>query len=213
VTRSAYVNLVVPDFSLKAGPTALGTTPGGSAVSTITIGSLYGFSGDVSLSLSGLNAAQGSWTFTPPLVAGGAGTSRLQIATAGALAPGTYPMTVTATGGGISHTVALKLTVSPPPDFSLAVSPASTAVTAGLSGTYQVTVGSIGGFRSAVSLSAAGLPAGATATFSPGAPTAPATSTLTVRTLGTTPRGTFALRIAGRSGALAHEVTAGLTVR
>jgi hypothetical protein len=41
---------------------------------------------------------------------------------------------------------------------------------------------------------------------------APGSSTLLVRTISTTTRGTFTLRVSGSSGSLAHQVTVTLTV-
>src|SRR5438045_867687 len=53
------------------------------------------------------------------------------------------------------------------PAFSLSASPASLSVTQGSSGSTTVSTSISGGFNSAVSLSASGLPAGVTASFSP----------------------------------------------
>jgi sugar lactone lactonase YvrE len=55
----------------------------------------------------------------------------------------------------------------PPPDFSIAASPASQTIPFGGLANYTVTVKSIGGFGNNVSLSVTGLPSGATGTFTP----------------------------------------------
>ncbi len=94
-------------------------------------------------------------------------------------------------------------------DFSLSMSPSS--VTVGLFGTtanYTVNVTRTGGFTGAVTLSVAGLPSGATATFTPN-PATGASSALKV-TVKITPRGTFPLTITGVSGALTHTASATL---
>jgi hypothetical protein len=96
------------------------------------------------------------------------------------------------------------------PDFSVGVSPASRAVTPGASTTYAVTIGSTGGFSGSVTLSASGLPAGATGTFTPNPVTG--ASTLSVTTSGTTPLGTYPLVITGTNGSLAHSATVALLV-
>ena len=70
-----------------------------------------------------------------------------------------------------------------------------------------------GGFASPVALSVAGLPAGATATFSKKSVTPPGSSVLTIRTSRSTTRGTFTLRITGKSGTLTHQVNATLVVK
>ncbi|HEY2459680.1 MAG TPA: Ig-like domain repeat protein [Candidatus Acidoferrum sp.] len=71
-------------------------------------------------------------------------------------------------------------------DFTLAATPANSAVTSGGRTTFVVTSGSIGGFSGPVSLQCQGLPATATCTFSPSQLTlssgANSTSTLTVTT-------------------------------
>jgi hypothetical protein len=86
-----------------------------------------------------------------------------------------------------------------PGNFTLSISPASVTVPLfGTSATYTVTVNRTGGFSSAVTLSVAGLPSGATATFSPN-PVTGSTSTLSVR-VRITPRGTFTLTVIGTGG-------------
>ncbi|MCU1657694.1 MAG: hypothetical protein JWO57_2350 [Pseudonocardiales bacterium] len=96
-------------------------------------------------------------------------------------------------------------------DFSLAVNPSSASVSTGSAATYSVTVSGSNGFKSPVTLSASGLPAGATVAFSPN-PNTTTTSTLTVQTSSSTAPGTYTLTIAGVGGSLSHSITAGLTV-
>jgi len=55
----------------------------------------------------------------------------------------------------------------PPPDFTIAGSPASQTIPSGGLANYTVTVASIGGFGNNVALTVTGLPAGATGTFTP----------------------------------------------
>jgi len=59
-------------------------------------------------------------------------------------------------------------------DFTLGATPPTVEVCAGDNAQYTVTVGSIGGFTSAVTLSASGQPAGATTSFSVNPVTPPA---------------------------------------
>jgi hypothetical protein len=54
-----------------------------------------------------------------------------------------------------------------PADFSLATSPGSLTVTAGMSGTTTISITPQNGFKSAVSFKCSGLPAGASCSFSP----------------------------------------------
>lgn len=97
-------------------------------------------------------------------------------------------------------------------DFALTVSPASRSITAGSATQYSVTVNPSNGFKSPVTLSvSAGLPSGATASFSPN-PDTNTTSTLTVQTSASTPAGSYSLTVTGTNGPLSHVTTAGLTI-
>ena len=100
----------------------------------------------------------------------------------------------------------------PNPDFTIAATPASQAVTAGNLTSYKVAVGAVNGFAGTVTLSTTGLPAGAAASFNPAAITGSGTSTLTVTTIGSTPVGTVTLAFKGVSGALSHSAAATLVV-
>ena len=104
------------------------------------------------------------------------------------------------------------LSASPPaPDFSLSISPASRSVVRGRAAGYTMTVSPHNGFTGSVALTATGLPAGATASFSPNPATT--SSTLTVQTTRSTPIGGYTLTITGTSGSLSHSSTAGLVVK
>ena len=99
------------------------------------------------------------------------------------------------------------------PNFSISATPASQTTTAGASAGYTVSLTSIGGFSSAVSLTIAGLPSAATALFTPQSPAAPGASTLTISTGASTQPGSYTLTITGQSGGLIHTATATLIVQ
>jgi hypothetical protein len=83
------------------------------------------------------------------------------------------------------------------PDFTLAISPSSVTVPrAGGTATYTVTITRSGGFTGPVTLAVAGLPSGATGSFSPN-PATGSTSTLTVTVSRGTARGTFTFTVTG----------------
>jgi subtilisin family serine protease len=214
--HTASVALVIPapsDFTLSATPATASALAGAGVSYTVTVAGQGGFAGDVALSLSGLPSTQGTATFAPATVAGGTGTSQLTVTTAGSLAAGSYPLTITGRSGATTHLATVTLVVSATPGFTLAMSPSSRTVVAGQSTTYQVSVSPIGGFAGTVSLSLSGLPSAAGGSFAPASLAAPGTSTLTVRTLRQTTRGTFTIRVTGRSGTLMRQTTATLTVR
>jgi hypothetical protein len=173
--------------------------------------SLNGFADNVALSLTGLPSTVGTATFSPQVVAG-AGSSQLSVTTLTTAAGGTYPLTITGTGGGTSHTATVTLVVSPR-DFALSVSPSTVTIYRRQSATYTVGVSVIGGSVGNVTLSVAGLPAGTTAVFSPNPVGSPGSSTLTVRTTSRTPRSTYTLTVTGASGSLIHQASATLIIR
>jgi hypothetical protein len=101
---------------------------------------------------------------------------------------------------------------APVADFSVSASPASQSVMAGHTATYSMGVGASFGFSGSVSLSVSGLPSGATASFSPSSVSGSGSSTLTVKTSGSTPPGSATLTIRGTSGSLSHTTTVSLGV-
>ena len=100
---------------------------------------------------------------------------------------------------------------APAPDFSLNASPASQTVTAGGGATYSVSVAPSGGFAGSVALSASGLPAGVTASFSPASATT--SSTMTIATTAAVAAASYTITITGTSGSLTHSTTATLVVQ
>src|SRR5262249_52982489 len=74
-----------------------------------------------------------------------------------------------------------------------------------------ITITRTGGFTGSVGFSAAGLPGGVTASFSP-TPTAGSSTTLTLAASGTATTGAATVTVTGTSGSLSHTTTIGLTV-
>ena len=100
------------------------------------------------------------------------------------------------------------------PDFTVSATPASQTVVQGNGTTYTATIGSLNGFSGAVTLSASGLPAGASAAFSPNPVAGGAgPSTMTVSTQASTPAGTYTVTVTGTSGSLVHNATVTLVVQ
>jgi hypothetical protein len=211
---AAYESVVpTPGFTLSASPTTVTVSPGETALYALGVTPTNGFSGDVGLTLQGLDGANASWTFSPATISGGDGTSQLAITTAASIAAGTYSLSVTAASGTISNSAPVTLVVSPPPDYAISVSPSAQTVKRGRSTTYTVTVASQGGFAGAVSLAVSGLPADTSSTFSfPTVTGGSGTSTLTVATTNRAAFGTFTLTITGTSETISHQATATLTI-
>ena len=100
------------------------------------------------------------------------------------------------------------------PDFALTASPTTVSVAQG--GTKATTVSTTisGGFNSAVSLSASGLPSGVTAAFNPTSIAAPGSgsSTLTFTASSTAAAGTSTITINASGGGISHSTTISLTI-
>src|SRR5262249_11688350 len=111
-----------PDFSLSASPASLTVNRGANGTSTITITRSGGFTDSVALSASGLPSGVTA-SFNPTSTTGGSGVLTLAASSAATL--GMATVTVTGTGGGLTRTTPINLTVNQPatPDFSLSAYP------------------------------------------------------------------------------------------
>lgn len=99
-------------------------------------------------------------------------------------------------------------------DFSIAATPATLSVVQGSSTATTVSTSLTGNFNSNISLTASGLPSGATARFSPSSIAAPGSgsSTLNISIASTTPPGTYSIAITATGGGKSHATGISLTV-
>jgi len=185
-------------------PPVLTTITVSPASASVQTGASFQFSATAFDQFGNLMNPQPTFTWS---VNGGGTINSSGLFTAGAAAGG--PFTVTAVSGGVNGTASVTVT-SPPPDFSLLVSPPSQSVRRGNTATYTVTITPINGFNGPVTLSLTGQPSGSTVTFTPNPATT--TSTLTVRTSRTSAAKAYTLTIKGVNGGLNHTTTASLTV-
>lgn len=214
---SVMLTVNAPDFTIAASalnPAAV--TPGNSVTSTVTVGSIAGFSASVALTCTVAPATANPPTcgysatsVTPP------GSSILTVATTATTSGGNYIITVTGTSGGVAHATSVSLTVNAP-DFKVAASALNPqAVTPGNSATSTVSVAALNGFNSAVALACAVSPVksnGPTCSLGPGSVNPGTPSTLTVNTMASTPGPSYTVTVTGTSGGLAHSTTVNLTV-
>ena len=216
VTQTTSVSLTVTAnaFTISASPTSVSVVAGNSGSWTVTTAVSGGFSSAIALSASGQPSGV-TVSFSPTSIAApGSGTSTMTLAVASSVAAGTHTIVVTGTGGGLTHTSSVILSVTPPPAFTASASPSSVSVAPGSSGTSTITTAVSGGFSSAIALSASGQPAGVTVTFNPASVAAPGsgTSTMTLAVASTVAPGSYPITVTSAGGGITHTSTVTLTV-
>lgn len=196
-------------ISISLSKTTLTAQQGGSDNLTATISRNGGFTGTVTITTEGAPAgvtAEASNVTT----SGTTTTGTITVTVGPSVAPGTYNLTVRATGSGVTAvTQAVTLTVTPAPAIALTLNPTSLSVVQGASGTTAVTIARTA-FTGAVTLALEGAPAGVVGSFDPAAPTANG-STLTVQVGAAVAAGTYNLTVRG-TGTGVTAATAALTL-
>jgi uncharacterized membrane protein len=202
---------VVNDFSISASPTSLSLVQGSSGTSLISTGITGGSPQSVSLSASGM-PANTSASFNPASVTSGA-SSTMTVSVGAATTPGSYTITVTGTGTSATHSTSVALTITAPTtnDFSIGASPSSVSVVQGFSGATTISTVLTSGSAQSMSLSASGLPTGASANFKPASVTAGDSSAMEIITGSATP-GTYPITVTGTGTSATHSTTVTLTV-
>jgi hypothetical protein len=109
LTNSTQVTLAVADFSLSASPSSQTVTANSKGTYTVTVSALGSFSATVKFSVSGL-PARTTASFSPSSVTG-SGSSKLTIATKAKATSGSYAVTVTVSGGGLTHSTNVTLVI------------------------------------------------------------------------------------------------------
>jgi aldose sugar dehydrogenase len=132
------------DFSVTASPSTRTVNPADSTTYNITVTPAGGFTGNVSLSVSGLSSDAGA-SFNPPSLMINDTTAKiavLTVTTTASTPPGTYSLSVTATSGNLQHSASVSLVVAGPASANLSVvktaSPNPAIATANL--TYRIVV-------------------------------------------------------------------------
>jgi kumamolisin len=204
-----------PGYNLSA--TAASVVQNSTGTSTVTSTPFGGFSSSITLSASGLPSGVTALFGTNPI--GAAGSSVLTFTASPTAATGTTAVTVTGLGSDTNKTVestSVSLTVTAPvaPNFTISVSPTSGSLAQGQSGYAVVTTTVVGGFSSAIALSASGLPSGVTGSFSPASISAPGagTSNFTLTVARTARTGTYPIKITGTGGGKTQSATLTFTV-
>jgi uncharacterized membrane protein len=199
---------LVPSFTLVASATTLNVPPGTSGTVSFTSAAKNGFSSAVSFTLGGIMPTGVNMTFTPTSIAApGSGKTTLTIPVPASLHPGTYQMTMTATGGGVTQVAAFTLNIP-----SFVINSSNVSVGAGASMPVTVTISPQGGFNAAVAFTVSGLPTGVTGKFVPTSIAAGgSTTTLTLTATSATKAGQWSPVITGTGGGVTQTHTFTLT--
>lgn len=153
IVISLTVTPVPPDFTVAVSPTSFHLQAGGSGTSTVTLTSIGGFAGTVSLcvgldpqcvstSTNGVTVSVSPSTVTLPT--GGTATSTILVQTTSAATTGTYSVWVDATEGGVTHQALVSVGVGP--YFTMTANPVVLSISAGSSGSSTLTLTSFANF-------------------------------------------------------------------
>src|SRR5205085_2494851 len=148
--------------TISASPASVSVVQGNQGTSTITTSVSGGFSSAISLSASGMPTGTTVRSEERRVGEHGTGTSTMTITVGASTPTGSYPLTVTGSGGRLQQTATVSLTVTCPSNFTVSASPASVSVVQGNQGTSTITTSVSGGFSNVISLSASGMPTGTT---------------------------------------------------
>src|SRR5258708_7829021 len=194
-------------MSVSASPASQPVLGCASVNYTVSVPSQSNVSGTVTLSVSGLPA--GATASFNPATINNFGSSTLTVSTSTSTPTGTYPLTITVSNAPLTGSTNVNLVVQ---DFNLSAASSSQTVTAGGGATYSLSGPIVNGFAGNVGLTASGLPAGASATFSPTSFTHAAASTSNLPTSTATPAGTYTLTAIAPSRRRTHRVPLTLIV-
>lgn len=175
-TLPMSVTLTPPTLSIAAASNTLSVTKGSSVPDTFTLTGNGTFTGNVTLSVSGLpTGVTAAWKSNPVTMTNHTGTGQLTLTAASAAATANATVTITAKGSGVTTSTTVALQVTTAPGVQLVAQPASLSMQS-LSGTTATIVASpaggvvvaSGAAGSSISITS-GLPTGVTATW--GSPT------------------------------------------
>jgi uncharacterized membrane protein len=215
--------LYVTDFNISA-PATVAVKAGESKAFNILVRGLgFEFNDTVDLSITGaptgvtcnLNASSVKIQANQPQY----GYLNCVVSALGTTAGGNYPLTLTATGGGLTHTFQTTLQVQSINNSTGALSVTATSDSKSLTkgATTTCTIDVTSPSSDAVTLSATGLPSGVTAEFNPKTVTPNGTATLTLSADETATAGIYSATIKGSTGTnsstatIAFEVTSDAT--
>jgi hypothetical protein len=151
------------DFTMAVPANSALVLQGSAASYAVNIAALNGFNGVVTLTCSGLPT--GAACSASPATVTGQGSATISFTVPATVAAGTYPFTLIATAGSLSHSQLVTLSVG---SVSGSVIPSTTAsIAVGGTSKFTVLVSSSNGAGGTVNLSCGGVVTGITCSFSP----------------------------------------------
>jgi uncharacterized membrane protein len=210
LTSATPLPLAVTGFTLSPASPALTLAAGSSVNTGISVVGAGGFTGSVTLAVSGLPA--GVTASLAPVFPTPGETSTLTLVAAASAAASSPNITLTGTSGSLTGTAKIALNVTAAPGVSL--SPVSTSLTlvAGSSVATAIGVAGSHGFTGNVALAVSGLPAGVTATFTPASAAVGGNSTLKLAAAASTVASSVNLTLMGSSGSVTGTAAIALKV-
>ena len=180
-------------FTLSSALSQITVVAGSTATDTVLVTPVSGFTGSVTLAVSGLpSGVTGSWSANPT-----SKSSTLTLSASSATTLGTYNISISGSYGTLSQTVGLQLVIGNATASSFTLSASSTTLNVQQNSGIAdiITVNDLNGFTGAVGFNISGLPTGVTPNFNP---STTATNTLLALAVGTTvPPGSYPLTIEG----------------
>jgi uncharacterized membrane protein len=206
----------IPSFSVAADPATLSLQLGSSANSSITVTSVEGFSGIVSLAtlVTPIGPSASLSLSSLKILPSGMNQTLLTITASSTLPPGVYSVKVTGTSGTLTDFVILKVVVIGR-DFSINANPSTVSLNAGSIFNATITVSSLSGFSGTIHLSTAVARAGLGVVLSLTTITLTSGGTGTsglVLIPNTAASGTYIVSVTGTNGTESHTVTVTVNV-
>ncbi|MGA7157738.1 MAG: Ig-like domain repeat protein [Acidobacteriaceae bacterium] len=198
-TTTIALGVYVPTFTVNvSGSSTISMGQGMTWNGLLFITDEYGFTGNVSVSVSGLpSGVTASFSQNPV-----ASQSQFTLTVANTTALGQYPLTIVGTSGGQTSTTSITLVIAGP-SFTLSFIKENVFLGQGTTSNIPIEVSSTTGFNGNVSFSISGLPSGVTAAFSQST----YSYILTLTVSNSVSPGPYALTITGTSGTLTATAT------
>ncbi len=197
------------DINVYNNPVSVGLSQSG--VYNLGIAPRGGFTAATIPSVTGLPAVTTA-VFEPADGPPHPGPFALTVTTSASTPPGTYTLALTCTSGALSATTNLTLIVNGTPGFRISSEPNDLIISQGQTGVAAVQVQSENGFSQTVTLSASGLPAGVSATYTPSSLVPSGSSSVAFAVGASVTPGVYQVSLTATSGTLIRQSPFTLTV-